>query len=276
MGELTFDALVLAGGRGVRLGGVTKADLAVGGVRLLDRVLAGVAGARTSVVVGQVAVPEGVLRTCEEPAGTGPAAGIAAGLAAIDSPAEWTIVLACDLPGAQAAVTRLLAEPAPAADGRCLATDEGGPQWLLGLYRTASLVAALAAYGDPRNRSVRGLLGRLELEVIPDPDGHGYDLDTWADHARWNRRLAGSEDRSGWEPFVERVCAALEVDPARIDIDEILTLSREIAHTGARAMAPVSAYILGIAVGSNPTASPEYLRRVLEDAATAAPLPKEP
>ena len=123
---------------------------------------------------------------------------------------------------------------------------------------------------------MRGLLGRLELEVIPDPDGHGYDLDTWADHARWNRRLAGSEDRSGWEPFVERVCAALEVDPARIDIDEILTLSREIAHTGARAMAPVRAYILGSAVGSNPTASPEYLRRVLEDAATAAPLPKEP
>ena len=93
--------------------------------------------------------------------------------------------------------------------------------------------------------------------------------------AATSTRRAGDNPEE-WAAWVREACAALEVDPARIDIDEILTLSREIAHTGARAMAPVSAYILGIAVGSNPTASPEYLRRVLEDAATAAPLPKEP
>ena len=50
-------------------------------------------------------------------------------------------------------------------------------------------------------------------------------------------------------------------------------MTREIAHAGARAMAPVSAYILGLAVGAG--GDPEYLRRVVEDAATAAPVPEE-
>lgn len=84
-----------------------------------------------------------------------------------------------------------------------------------------------------------------------------------------------TEDRSEWAPFVERACASLGLDAARVDIDAILDMTREIAHAGARPMAPVSAYILGLAVGRQPDASPEFLRRVLEDAATAAPLPEQ-
>lgn len=85
-----------------------------------------------------------------------------------------------------------------------------------------------------------------------------------------------SEDRSEWGPFVQRVCDALGLDPARVDIDGILDMTREIAHAGARPMAPVSAFLLGLAVGRQPDADPEFLRRVLEDAATAAPLPTKP
>lgn len=84
-----------------------------------------------------------------------------------------------------------------------------------------------------------------------------------------------SEDRSEWGPFVDRVCAALGLDRDRVDIDAILDMTREIAHAGARPMAPVSAYLLGLAVGQQQDASPEYLRRVVEDAATAAPVPAQ-
>ena len=84
-----------------------------------------------------------------------------------------------------------------------------------------------------------------------------------------------TEDRTEWEPFVERVCASMGLDRGRVDIDAILDMTREIAHAGARPMAPVSAYLLGLAVGRHPDASPEYLRRVLEDAATAAPRPPQ-
>lgn len=192
MAEAAFDAIVLAGGKGSRLGGVSKADLVVGGGRLLDRVLAAASGARTRVVVGAVAVPDGVRRTLEEPPGTGPAAGLAAGLAALDDPAPWTLVLACDLPGVDAAVPALLAALPADADGVCLASPDGRPQWLLGLYRSDALRAAADAYGDPRDRSVRGLLAPLSLELVPDPTGTGDDLDTWDDHARWASRLGGS------------------------------------------------------------------------------------
>lgn len=49
--------------------------------------------------------------------------------------------------------------------------------------------------------------------------------------------------------FVERTCAALEVDAASVDIVAIHALTREVAHTIGRPLAPVSAYILGVAVG---------------------------
>ena len=104
-----FDAIILAGGRGSRLGGVSKADLIVGGVRLLDRVLGAVTDAASTVAVGRVEVPDGVLVTLEDPPGTGPAAGLVAGLDAIATPAPWTLILACDLPDAPAAVDALRA-----------------------------------------------------------------------------------------------------------------------------------------------------------------------
>lgn len=275
-----FDAVILAGGRGSRLGGVSKADLLVGGVRLLDRVLAAASGASSIVVVGRTTVPEGVGLTMEEPPGSGPAAGLIAGLDAIESPAPRTLVLACDLPDAAGAVAALhaAAEAHPDAEALCVRNRDGGPEWLLGLYSTAALRRAEADYGDPRNRSVRGMLGPLAPVLVDAGDARGHDLDTWADHAEWNahlrRRAAmrrAEEDRSGWRPFIDKACEAVGIDPTLVDEDAILTMTREIAHAGARPMAPVSAYILGIAVGRGGDA--DFLRRVLEDAVSAAPLP---
>ena len=72
---------------------------------------------------------------------------------------------------------------------------------------------------------------------------------------------------------MDRVCAALEVDPGRVDMHGVLDLSREVAHAGARPMAPVSAHLWGLAAGADPGADLDYLRRVVEDSATSAPLP---
>ena len=279
-----FDAVVLAGGRGSRLGGVSKADLVVGGVRLLDRVIEAARGARTRVVVGDLEVPDGVVLTREDPPGTGPAAGLAAGLAAVDRPAPWTLVLACDLPDATGVVPALLDAASTAGtgtDGCCAAGRDGSPQWLLALYRTDALHRAVAAYGDPRNRSVRGLLAPLSLRLVRPADAIVDDLDTWADHARWNahlrrkNRMREPEDRSQWRPFIEAACRAVDIDPGVVDEDAVLNLTRVVAHAGARPMAPVTAFVLGLAVGASPEADPDYLRRLIEDAVTAAPLPPE-
>ncbi len=191
MSEVGFDAVILAGGQGSRMGGVSKADLLVAGERLLDRVLRAAAGARTRVVVGDVEVPAGVLLTREDPPGTGPAAGIVAGLDAVATPSPWTLVLACDLPDAPAAVTELLDAATSAladADAVCLTDGDGAPQHLLALYRTPPLRAACAAYGDPRNRSVRRMVAPLRLAAVTGGRASADDIDTWDQHARWNEQ----------------------------------------------------------------------------------------
>ncbi|MCE1178947.1 MAG: DUF6457 domain-containing protein [Micrococcales bacterium] len=57
------------------------------------------------------------------------------------------------------------------------------------------------------------------------------------------------ETEARWHAWVSEVCAELGVDPALVDIELIHRLTKEVAHRGERPMAPVSAYILGMAVG---------------------------
>lgn len=208
--SVAHDVLVLAGGGGTRLGGVDKAALELAGRSLLDRVLAGTVLARAVVVVGETPVPDGILRTLEDPPGGGPVAGIVAGLAALarsgpgggrhtgqggrtvgEGP-DWTLVLAVDQPGAGRAVPALLAAAAaadPATDLVCPHDEEGHPQWLLGAYRTTSLTRALERHGTGHGVSVRRVVA--DLTVADAPTAHQGDIDTWADHARWQDRLAG-------------------------------------------------------------------------------------
>ena len=82
-------------------------------------------------------------------------------------------------------------------------------------------------------------------------------------------------EHEGWHLFVRQACEAVGVDPELVDINAVLDMTREVAHAGARPMAPVSAYLLGLATGLDSDADPDHLRMVIEDVATAAPVPKE-
>ena len=181
-----FDAIVLAGGRGSRLGAPSKPDLLVGGRRLLDIALAAVAAARKVVVVGPVVVPDGVLRTREDPPFGGPVAGVDAGFTALPAHAPWTLLLACDLPGAELAVRQLLsAEPEPEHDGVCLLDAGGRRQWLLGCYRSPALAGRLGDRGVPPLTAMYRLLEPLNLLGVPAFAGCVDDVDTPADVAHW-------------------------------------------------------------------------------------------
>lgn len=277
----SFDAVIVAGGKGSRMGYVSKADLQVQGERLLDRVLRAASGARTRVVVGTTSVPDGVLLTMEEPAGSGPAAGVQAGLAVIDEPAEWTLVLACDLPDAPAAVNQLLAAlpSAPAeADALCLLAPDGSLQNLLAIYHTQALLGAYEAFGDPRNRSVRAVVSSLNRIPVDAGTASTGDLDTPEDLAAWNQTHPPKppDDPAAWDEFVTLARAQLGLDDVELDYDEILRLSRRVAHDGAKPMAPISAYVLGLAVGANPDADPLELLARLNAAIDSAPRPSDP
>ncbi|PPG03811.1 molybdopterin-guanine dinucleotide biosynthesis protein [Pseudoclavibacter sp. RFBI5] len=213
-----LDAVILAGGRGSRLGGVSKGDLEVGGRRLIDVALGAAhdAGASRTIVVGAVAVQAPAELIREDPPFGGPAAGLAAALPSVSAP--WLLLLACDLPRAPALVELLteasgrgtaasdggtdgeadadgegsppaLAEGAASADGATVSGPDGfvvvdrdgRPQWLAGIYRTTALKRALeraAAASGAHGLALRHVLESLALTRVPDRCGASADIDT--------------------------------------------------------------------------------------------------
>ncbi|MCW2748049.1 MAG: molybdopterin-guanine dinucleotide biosynthesis protein, partial [Nocardioidaceae bacterium] len=113
-----FDAIVLAGGRGARMGGVDKSALTRDGVSLLARTCHALDAATSIVVVGHSTASDVLTRVryaLEDPPFGGPAAGIGAGLHALEESAEpLVVVVACDLPYVDRALPRVLATPIPA------------------------------------------------------------------------------------------------------------------------------------------------------------------
>lgn len=187
MSSLRYDAIVLAGGRGARLGMPAKPQVVLHGRTLLSRVLEAVEDAAVRIVVGpDQEVPAGVLVLQEDPPYGGPVAALAAGLELVRS--EFLVVLAADLPYLDAGVIQALLAGIGTADGAMAEDDDGRAQYLLGAWRSAALRDRLAELGSPDASMHRLLAGlsvhRLTPDRLPDrPAGQApwTDLDTPAD-----------------------------------------------------------------------------------------------
>ena len=296
---MTWDAVVLAGGRGRRLGGVDKPGLLLDGRSLLDRTLAAVAGARHRIVVGpeRPATP-GVRFVREEPRFGGPVAALAAGLAALPADSSVVVVLAADLPAVEAALPIVLAAALPvargAADG-CIGVDPAGrDQPLLAAYRVPALTAALATLAEERGldgAALRALVQRLALVRVPLPADLCADVDEPADAVRAGiplppARTAGAPMTDSTDPtrssrpattsadqpstgrpsdldaWTAHLAAELGIDPAVVDIGAILDLARDAAHTVARPAAPLTAFLLGYAAARRGAGGVSEVREV--------------
>jgi len=156
-------AVILAGGKGERLGGVIKANLVIGGVRLLDRVTRAIAGAASPVLVAYGAVDPDLLALGErhipipdpDTEYAGPLAGVAAAIAWCETQTDipdYLVSVAVDTPFFP-----------PDFIGRALSVI------------STAVPAVVARYGDqdyPTNAlwrlaSVRGLPSRLVAGTAP-------------------------------------------------------------------------------------------------------------
>ncbi|KHD72905.1 bifunctional enzyme ispD/ispF [Actinoplanes utahensis] len=158
--------MVLAGGAARRMGGADKPTLTVAGQSMLTRVLAAVHDADPRVVVGRIPAdfPVPVHVTREEPAGGGPVAAAAAGLALVPEKVTYTALLAADLPlltGEAIDVLRLTLESAP-MDGALYRDSDGHLQLLCGVWRTSGLRTALTRLAEARG----GLHGAPVRELL--------------------------------------------------------------------------------------------------------------
>lgn len=182
-------AIILAGGRASRMGGIDKPALVVGGRRMLDTALHAAAVADMIVVVGPHRADVTVLQVQEQPAGSGPVAGIAAGLAALaPEPTDRVLIFAADLPWLSSAVTvELLGALDAAADADVAhgVDASGRVQHLLAAWRAQALIATLAGLESPVNQPMRALAPKHAVAVAVSVT----DCDTTEDIER--ARIAG-------------------------------------------------------------------------------------
>ncbi|HVK26342.1 MAG TPA: NTP transferase domain-containing protein [Actinokineospora sp.] len=176
---MTWAAIVLAGGRATRLGGVDKPALEVGGRSMLAAAVTAVAGADRIVVVGpERPVPTPVVWTVEDEPGSGPVAALAAGLAKVES--DVVVLLAADLPLVSTeTVARLLA--AVGSTGVVLVDADDRDQWLLSAWPVDVLRAAMPQ--RVAGAALRRVLSGLDPVRLPAVGAEAADVDTSADLA---------------------------------------------------------------------------------------------
>jgi hypothetical protein len=76
------------------------------------------------------------------------------------------------------------------------------------------------------------------------------------------------------DQWIAAACAELGLDPAETDVPVVLDLARDVAHQVLRPGAPVTAYLLGVAVGRG--ADPARAAERLATLARAWPPPDGP
>ncbi|MEU8150553.1 DUF6457 domain-containing protein [Nonomuraea sp. NPDC048901] len=263
-----YDAVILAGGQARRLGGVDKPGLSVGARAMIESVVLAAAGARRVIVVGPERPLPGVFFAREDPPGGGPVPALRAGLREVTAPR--VVLLAGDLPYLRAGhVAELLRASARAAGtsgegaaavsgldvgsvgGGVVALDDGGrEQWLLSLWPAETLRRALDGY---TGRSLKGLLGPLIRARVALSGRAWFDCDTMDDLEEARMNVLNE-----WTALA---CEELGIDPARVDRDLILDLTKEVAHGVARPAAPLTAYLLGLAEGAG-TAPEDAVARI--------------
>jgi len=99
-------ALILAGGKATRLGGVDKREIVVGGRTIFERQVEALRPCVGEIVVSSPRAVPGYRTVADAIPDAGPLAGIAAGLAAAATP--WLFVIAGDMPHVHRAFIELV------------------------------------------------------------------------------------------------------------------------------------------------------------------------
>lgn len=176
-----YAAVVLAGGRAVRLGGFDKASVEVDGRTLLAHALEAVVDAGEVVVVGaQVPTDRPVTFVLESPRHGGPVAGLLTGVDALLRPSRGVVVLAVDMPRVTSATVRRLHQAAVGHDGAVLVGPDGRRQLAFVVDRER-LEAVRPDHEGQHGHPVHRLLARLDLAEVAATGLEHRDVDTWSD-----------------------------------------------------------------------------------------------
>lgn len=281
-----WTAVVLTGGSSRRMGR-DKASLMLADRPLLEHVVAGlpdvpllIVGPATDVVAELGPRPFPVTSCREDPPGGGPAAAVAAALPLVRTP--WFGLIGTDMPFASPILVALaeraagqvrVASEATSPDAWLARDEDGTPQHLCGVYRTDAVrasVARLPAAGAA-GLSLKRLFAPLRSVTVDlDHPARLRDLDTPDDLAAAQAILSGEEmitmDKT--QAFVALAAEELGISE-QIDTALVLDVARDVAHGVERPAAPLSTYLLGVAVGRgmDPQVAADRLRATIASSA---------
>jgi molybdenum cofactor guanylyltransferase len=165
-------ALILAGGRATRFGGIAKHEIVVEGRTIFERQVAVLAPRVAEIIVSSAQPIAGYRTVADAVSDGGPLAGIAAGLAAASTP--WLLVVAGDMPYITPSVVDLLVtastSPSPSRSTTtapdAIAFSIGGlPEPLFCLLRREPAAAAVATLVSRGDRKASRLLTDVGLRL---------------------------------------------------------------------------------------------------------------
>lgn len=245
--------MILTGGASSRFGS-DKSQAMLGESSLIETLLSTLPPEIETVIVG----PEGeytsrvVKYTQENPLGGGPVAAIHAGLALIE--AEFVAVIATDMPFAGVVLKELAGHFPDAAEDATIPLDaQGIRQTLCAIYRAESLRSALMKLGNIQGQSMRRLTELLavrELQLEPSITRILLDIDVPSDLEQaiiLSKKTKEEKRENTMDKWIAAVQKELGIN-VQIDQDSILDLARDAAHGVERKAAPITTFLLGIAV----------------------------
>ena len=249
---MTFSVVVLSGGSARRLGR-DKASTTINGISMIERVLRPISNDVEVIVVGEYAESNTreVIITREVPVGSGPLAALAAGLRHVTN--DKFLLLATDMPfvgelGLE--LLKILDGASGGIDAIVPVDEEGIPQPLCAAYRSQSVRNACARIGDVTNGSMKRLVAELQYQSYDQHDAWNLiDVDTLQNLEDARRYAQIIEGAIAMDEWIIDLKAALDLN-VDVDVDLLLDVARDAAHNVTRPAAPITTYLLGIAVAN--------------------------
>lgn len=254
--ESQIASLVIAGGMATRMGGVDKSLLPLGrnGGLLLTEVIEACPG--KVIVVGKPRdINVAVTWVADLVEAGGPAAGIWAGLSEIDS--EYVFITAGDQQ-LTSQIAKQICQAAVGQDGAWAIRPDGQGQPLLACVKS-DLIRNLLAETQGVNASPLRLMQELNMVDVKVNGDDIKDVDTWADVASLIKEQEMSDVTPIW---LTQVASLLGIPESEIPVNELLDLTREVAHNVERKSAPLTTYLIGLAAGKTGTVPQDLIDRV--------------
>lgn len=254
----SIDTIVVAGGTSSRLNFTDKSALTLKNKSLLEIALKNAVGqiylssnqeavAYKNVVLVKDVVPSG-----------GPAVGVWSCLELLKS--DYVLLLAVDQPFIGSYLEELFALALANPAGAWIKADGQFQPFASCLKRELLYHALKETKGV--NISLRKLMQTMELSQLEITSQAVWDIDTWSDY--FYALVQVSEKEAMTEEWIETLQKQLKLSADFLDTEEILNITREVAHNIERKAAPLTTFLLGYLAGQK-NLSKEEISVIIKD-----------